>query len=305
MNASGALCTSRTELESLSMSDSAAIVTKSATLCAREGNPTPRYWGNPSFSINSMGIPNLGYAEYEEYSRTIVRNKPYIMSISGIEFKDNLTMLAGLHESESIDGIELNVSCPNIVGKPQLGYDLGEEGLENCLRSVAEVYEKPKHCVLGLKLPPYFDFNHFTTVADILIENGHFDFITCCNSLGNGLVVDIDKECSVIKPKNGFGGIGGVGLKSTALANVHKFYKLFKYDEVDIIGCGGIMTGRDVFEYILCGAKAVQVGTYLIENENANKCDIFKQLNAQVIDIMNAKSYKTIESFRGKLKYLS
>ena len=67
----------------------------------------------------------------------------------------------------------------------------------------------------------------------------------------------------VIKPKNGFGGIGGKVIKPIALANVHKFYTL---TNSSIIGCGGISTGNDIFEYILCGAECVQIGTHLYKN---------------------------------------
>lgn len=80
------------------------------------------------------------------------------------------------------------------------------------------------------------------------------------NSIGNGLY--IEDESVVIKPKNGFGGIGGDYIKPTALANVHAFYQRLK-PEIQIIGTGGVKSGRDAFEHILCGASMVQVGTAL------------------------------------------
>ena len=63
--------------------------------------------------------------------------------------------------------------------------------------------------------------------------------------------------------KNGFGGIGGSYVKPTGLANVRKFYEIFQREGsgIKIVGCGGVETGKDVFEYILCGAEIVQVGT--------------------------------------------
>ena len=62
--------------------------------------------------------------------------------------------------------------------------------------------------------------------------------------------------------KNGFGGIGGEYIKPTALANVHAFYQRLN-PQIQIIGTGGVLTGRDAFEHILCGASMVQVGTTL------------------------------------------
>ncbi len=75
-------------------------------------------------------------------------------------------------------------------------------------------------------------------------------------------MVSIEDESVVIRPKNGFSEIGGEYVKPTALANVHAFYQRLN-PEIQIIGTGGVLTGRDVFEHILCGASMVQIGTTL------------------------------------------
>ena len=91
-------------------------------------------------------------------------------------------------------------------------------------------------------------------------------------------------------------------MKHTALANVRMLYKKFNEDlnrrDIDIVGVGGIKTGEDAFEMILCGAKAVQVGTcHWIEGP---KC--FERIANELEEIMKKKGYKNIEEFRGKLK---
>ena len=103
----------------------------------------------------------------------------------------------------------------------------------------------------------------------------------------------------VIKPKNGFGGLGGDYIKPTALANVHAFYKRLN-PSIQIIGTGGVKTGRDAFEHILCGASMVQLGTVL-QKEGTEAFDrITKELQA----IMAEKGYETLDDFRGKLHYI-
>ena len=315
MNASGANCRTEFHLRKQWKSDSCAVVTKSSTPLCREGNPTPRYYGikmenGKSVSINSMGIPNEGYKFYERMGGVLKSEYPnprklYIQSVSGLKWKDNLDMLCDLQSSESVDAVELNVSFPNIIGKPQLGYDF--EGLEECLRKVGEGEVWETKIPLGLKLPPYFDMVHFDRVADILLENGMFSFVTCCNSFGNGMYVDWESESTVIKPKNGFGGVGGANLKPTSLANVHKFYTLFG-DKIDVIGCGGISSGIDVFEYILAGARCVQVGTHLVENAQINEFNggygVFTTLNEEFHDVLVCRNYTSVDDFRGNLKYL-
>ena len=116
---------------------------------------------------------------------------------------------------------------------------------------------------MGVKLPPYFDPVHHEATARMLQDVG-VDFLSVINSVGNGLVVDPDKERVVIKPKGGFGGLGGTMIKPVALANVRAFWKLFD-GRIPIIGTGGIVSGTDVFEHILCGASAVQIGTALVD----------------------------------------
>src|SRR5256712_12333088 len=85
MNASGALCVTRAELEALGRSRAGAIVTKSMTLEARTGNPEPRYYPFAGGSINSMGLPNLGYRAYAELIPTLKGfGKPVVASVAGL-----------------------------------------------------------------------------------------------------------------------------------------------------------------------------------------------------------------------------
>ncbi|PWV02835.1 putative dihydroorotate dehydrogenase [Trypanosoma cruzi] len=78
---------------------------------------------------------------------------------------------------------------------------------------------------LCVKMPPYFDIAHFDTAAAVLNEFPLVKFVTCVNSVGNGLVIDAESESVVIKPKQGFGGLGGKYILPTALANVNAFYR--------------------------------------------------------------------------------
>lgn len=289
-NAAGALCTTLDELEAVGSSASGVIETKSCTLLPREGNPKPRYVPLKLGSINSMGLPNHGYQKYVEYGKELKKyNKPLIASVSGLSLSDNIIIIKAMNDSV-YDLIELNLSCPNIVGKPQVGYD--PEQTELVLKEVFKVTKKP----LGVKLPPYFDFVHFEEIAAIL-KKYPLAFISCINSVGNGLVIDVDKEEAVIKPKAGFGGIGGSYIKPTALANVRKFYELL-HDKIQIIGVGGITSGKDIFEFILAGASAVQVGTTLMEE--GTSC--FARLEKELKEVMEIKRYNTLNDFRGKLK---
>lgn len=293
-NASGPKCTTREDLNNIGKSFSGAILTKSSTLKLREGNPSPRYFENELGSINSMGLPNKGYQFYASLAEEIQQyNKPYFISVAGLSLENNITMLQFLNEINHIDGIELNLSCPNVLGKPQTGYDF-----ERTQQVLDQICKFDKHA-LGIKLPPYFDLIHFQQMADI-INQYPIKFVTCVNSIGNGLVIDLSEEQVVIKPKNGFGGVGGDYIKPTALANVRQFYLLLR-DDIDIIGSGGIKTGADAFEHILCGASAVQIGTqYMREGVGC-----FERIEKELKNLMAQKNYQFIDDFKGKLKSIT
>ncbi|EMF0278090.1 dihydroorotate oxidase [Enterococcus faecium] len=298
MNASGVHCMTTQELDELAHSEAGAFITKSCTINERKGNPEPRYFDVPLGSINSMGLPNLGFSYYLEYALAYEKvqenqNQPLFFSIAGMSVQENLEMLEKIEKS-GFNGItELNLSCPNVPGKPQLAYDF--EATYETLKEVFSIFSKP----LGIKLPPYFDFAHFDQMADIL-NQFPLTYVNAINSVGNGLYIDTEQEAVVIKPKEGFGGIGGEYIKPTALANVRAFYTRLK-PEIQIIGTGGIRTGQDAFEHLLCGASMLQIGTELHKEGS----EIFSRIIKELTQIMSEKGYTSIDEFKGKLRTIS
>ena len=293
MNAAGVACMTVEELEEVRQSAAGSFVTKTATLEARAGNPEPRYRDVPLGSINSMGLPNQGIDYYLDYLLSLQESQPertFFLSLVGMSPDETHTLLKKV-QNNGFKGItELNLSCPNVPGKQQIAYDF--ETTERILGEAFGYFDKP----LGIKLPPYFDIVHFDQAAEVF--NRHpLKFVNCVNSIGNGMY--IEDESVVIRPKNGFGGIGGEYIKPTALANVHAFYQRLN-PSIQIIGTGGVYTGRDAFEHILCGASMVQIGTAL----HQHGVEVFERVSLGLKAIMVQKGYETLEDFKGKLKYL-
>ena len=293
MNAAGVACMTVEELEEVRQSAAGSFVTKTATLEARAGNPEPRYRDVPLGSINSMGLPNQGIDYYLDYLLSLQESQPertFFLSLVGMSPDETHTLLKKVQNSGFKGITELNLSCPNVPGKPQIAYDF--EATERILGEAFSYFDKP----LGIKLPPYFDIVHFDQAAEVF--NRHpLKFVNCVNSIGNGMY--IEDESVVIRPKNGFGGIGGEYIKPTALANVHAFYQRLN-PSIQIIGTGGVYSGRDAFEHILCGASMVQIGTAL----HQKGVEVFERVSLGLKAIMVQKGYETLEDFKGKLKYL-
>lgn len=291
-NASGPDCTDQSELMILGQSESAAIVTKSCTLLPRAGNAEPRYVDLPNGAIQSMGLPNHGYQYYVDVVESLTEfNKPVVVSISGLSVDDNLIMLEALQDTQTAL-IEINFSCPNIIGKPQLGYDFEQTG--EALKRLSGQSDIP----IGIKLPPYFDSVHFDMVAEMLIASD-ITFITSVNSVGNTMVIDPHTESPVIKPKGGYGGLCGSYIKPIGLANVHAFRSRLP-DEIAVIGVGGVMSGIDAFEYLLAGADAVQTATAY--SQQGPEC--FARIHSELAAFLAQKGYASISEARGKLKPL-
>mmetsp|Transcript_19231 Transcript_19231/g.24776 ORF Transcript_19231/g.24776 Transcript_19231/m.24776 type:complete len:413 (+) Transcript_19231:172-1410(+) len=261
-----------------------AVLSKSATIESQTGNPMPRVHHDEDAlaSYNSEGLPNQGidyYVQQENVQEIMssTSNKPYMASLSGKTLEDNIVMMKRVlvdlspQARAQISAIELNLACPNIVGKPTLAYDM--EQLEMVLQRVTtefgKYYNKQRQPpVFGVKLPPYLDMIQLQQVADILNQyrcgggskKGFLSYITTMNTMGNALPIDVSVQQPFISANSGLAGMSGRAVHATACANVWKFRSCLD-PSIDIVGVGGVETGEDVIRLVLCGAKAVQVGT--------------------------------------------
>ena len=112
MNAAGVYCYDKNELEQVINSAAGTFVTKTATLQSRPGNPEPRYHDTALGSINSMGLPNLGFDYYLDYLLELQKTHPdrtFFFSLVGMSTEDTHTLLKKVQESD-FNGITENTS---------------------------------------------------------------------------------------------------------------------------------------------------------------------------------------------------
>ena len=276
MNASGCYSSTIEQLKELDcIFKCGAIVSKSCTISPQTGNELPRLYTDESICINSMGLPNFGC----KYYSNITLNKLHIQSV----YPKNINDLNELFTTKS-NMIEVNMSCPNV---------LASYNFDNFELYLNKINQIKKDKIIGIKLAPIFDLKEYGIMSNLLLKY-NINFITCTNTIPNCLVVDYKRESTVIRPNNG---LGGMSYKAVSLANVYNFHKILG-DKIDIIGCGGITTGKDVFEYILCGAKCVQLGNCLLKEG----VDCFGRINRELQCIMLNKGYEHISDFLGKVK---
>lgn len=268
-NASGPNSVIYEELQAIARSAAGAVVTKSMTHCPRQGNPEPRlrsFLDNKIGSLNSMGLPNLGYQEYAKFIPKLKEfGKPIIASIASARCEHNLPIpehyreIAVTMAQAGADALELNLSCPNLEEVP-ISMDPGS--VREVLRTVTEYVKIP----IGLKLSPYNNTPKvFEEIARTLLD---FDiaYVATINSEPLTLDIDLKTRTKVIRPNDGYGGLGGPAVLPIALAEVHRFYRFFQKHKAPIAvwGVGGITKPEDAIKHFLAGASVVQIGTLFL-----------------------------------------
>jgi dihydroorotate dehydrogenase (fumarate) len=306
-NASGPRSGTVEALQKVAQSKSGAVLTKSSTVSAQTGNPLPRthHATDGVASFNSEGLPNNGIDYYissgtidSVLGTTNSSVKPYIVSLSGKCLNDNLEMIrkvAASPHTSSIASIELNLACPNVIGKPIIGYDMNQmkDTLEQVAAVIADCHRSGSILVppLGIKLPPYLDFSHFHSVAELLNHYAHVvSYVVSINTIGNALCIDgLYMESPYISSNDGFAGLSGPAVKYTALANVCKLRELL-LPSIDVVGVGGITSGQDVYDMILVGATCCQTATTHWKEGPA----CFDRIHQELTTIMRRKGHTSI-----------
>jgi len=226
-----------------------AVITKTITPEPRPGNPPPRIAETPSGMLNSIGLPNVGVQDFIQNKMPFLRTlkTKIIVNVAGKVDDDFVNAISQLEEVPGIAAYELNFSCPN-VREGGLSFSANAGVAESVTARVRGQTQKP----LIAKLTP-----NVTSIAEIgrAVENGGADAISAINTLV-GMAVDVQTR----KPKIATvtGGLSGPAIRPVALAKV---YELVKTVSIPVIGIGGISTFRDALEFLIVGARAVQVGT--------------------------------------------
>lgn len=291
-NASGVWCSSERELVDLVKSQSDEVVFKTMTVKPRLGNPEPRLFIGRDFSVNSMGLPNLGVDKYCQIAEKILKyKKPMTASIAGFSENEFISLTKKVDKAP-FTSIELNFSCPNLESKGIFAYDISLS-----LRLLAKLRKLTKK-KLGVKLPPYVQRGDIKTMAEGLLKH-NINFVTLINSFPLGCVIDHKKEIMVIKPNDGIGGLGGSIIKPIALSQVVLFRK-YLGGKREIIGVGGINSAEDIYEFILAGTRGVGIGTALLKKGPK----IFKKLKLDLHRLLIKKKIRNISDKLGKLKFL-
>ncbi len=270
--------------EFMNISQIGAIVVKGLSLKPRAGNPPPRIIETPAGLINAIGLQNIGVEhfvndklpELRRLGATVVAN---IFGERVDEYREVARILDGV---EGISAIEVNISCPN-VKKGGLKFGQDPASAREVVAAVREATGLP----IITKLSP--DAPDLKAMIEAVEEAGT-DAISLVNTIP-AMAIDVEKRRPVLSTVTG--GLSGPAIKPIALRLVWQAASVAK---VPVIGIGGIMNGRDALEFIIAGARAVQVGTLnLVEPRGAMK--VIKEIEAY----MRRHRIENIEALTGSL----
>ncbi len=234
------------------------IITKSLSLNPRKGNPPQRIVETPSGMLNAIGLANVGVEVFLNEKIPFLKkyDVPLICNIAASTIDEYVECTRILTEEETIKAFEINVSCPNVKeGGLQFGNNVSMVG--KITSKVKAATNKP----VIIKLSP--NVSYISEFAKAVKEEGG-DAVSAINTLV-GTSFDIYKR----KPKiyNINGGLSGPAIKPVALAKV---LDISRNVEIPIIGVGGIMNWKDIVEFMIVGASAVQLGTLNFINPAAS-----------------------------------
>ena len=224
-----------------------AIITKGTSLKPRPGNKAPRICETASGMLNSIGLQNPGVEYFAEVDLPFLRkfDTKIIVNACGSTIEEYVELCKILNTLD-IDGVELNLSCPNVKAGC-LAFGTTYEGVKNVTSQVRKVLDKP----LIVKLTP--------NVTDITApakgaEDAGADAISAINTL-LGMKIDINKRAPILA--NNTGGLSGPAIKPVAVRCV---YQIAQSVNIPVMGLGGIMNGEDAIEFMIAGASTISIG---------------------------------------------
>jgi len=226
-----------------------AVAVKGLFLTSREGHPPPRIVETPAGMLNAIGLQGIGIRRFlgEKMPELRARGAVVIVNICGSTLEEYVELARILDGEPGVAALELNISCPNIKeGGITFGCNLGATAAV-----VGAVRRATRLPIIPKLTPNVADISAFARAA----EDAGADAVSLVNTF---LAMAIDVETRRPLLSNVMGGLSGPAIRPIAVRMVYECARKVK---IPVIGIGGIATARDVLEFLIAGATAVQVGT--------------------------------------------
>ena len=284
IGASGTFGFGREFNEIYDISQIGGLSTKGLTVEPRLGNPVPRIAESKGVILNAVGLQNPGVEHFIKEDLPWLKTKDVVViaNVAGKTLEDYEKICERLNGL--VDMVELNISCPNVRAG---GMALGIRP-ENIREVTSLTKAKLTKTPLIVKLSP--NVESIATNARAA-EEGGADCLSLVNTF-TGMVVDLERRRPVLH--NNTGGVSGSGIKPIALRMVYEAAHAVK---IPVIGMGGISTGKDALEFMMAGARAVQVGT-----ANFTETTAMPRIIREMNDWLDAHGVKSVNEIVNALQ---
>jgi dihydroorotate dehydrogenase (NAD+) catalytic subunit len=284
---SGILSSAEAVLRKAIASGCGSVATKSTNLKGKEGHPSPNFAQFEVGYINAVGLKNHGVKEEVKVVNKIKSDTDAIVffSIFGKDVAE-FGQVAKEASKSKTDFIEVNISCPNVEKEYGLPFAFDIEKVIEITKEVKKNSDKPVFVKLSPNVPSVVE------TAKAAVEGGA-DGITAINTVGPGMLIDINKK----EPKitNVVGGVSGPAIKPVALKCV---YQIAKEVNVPIIGTGGIETAEDAIGMLMAGASLIGIGSATY----SKGMNVFKEVAKDLEKYLKDKNYESISEIIGVVK---
>jgi len=258
------------------------VITKSIGSSPRPGYPNPTIeaygrWG----LLNAMGLPNPGIDEYPREIEIAERAGATVIGSIFAGDPEEFARLAARMASTKVVALELNLSCPHAEG---FGTEIGStpENVEKVVRAVTKAVSLP---VIAKITPNTADAAGLALAA----ERGGAAAVSAINTL-RAIAIDVRLRRPVLA--HGLGGLSGPAIKPVGLACV---WQIFEKVSIPVIGVGGIATAQDALEYVMAGARAVEVGTQVA----FEGIEVFGRLSRELSGLLDELGFARLEDAVG------
>lgn len=282
MLAAGILGSNASSLNWVLKSGAGGVVSKSFSLNPHPGYVNPTTVAVEGGIINAIGLSNPGVDNFKEELKKIERKDDVVIaSIYGATPEEFSSLVGEIQEL--VDMIELNISCPHAMDG--YGASIGQDC--NLSYKIVSAAKDASDIPIIAKLTP--NVADITEIAKTCEEAGA-DCLSLINTLGPGMKINIDVARPVLSNK--FGGMSGRPIKPIAISNVYSVYEAV---DIPLIGVGGIYSWEDVVEFIYAGARAVQIGTAIMDEG----VEVFGNINDGLEKFMAQKGFSSIDEMVG------
>jgi dihydroorotate dehydrogenase (NAD+) catalytic subunit len=281
MLAAGILGMTSLSLKRVAEAGAGAVVTKSIGLKPRAGYTNPTVVQTDCGVLNAMGLPNPGTEYFAgEITEAKTIGCPVIVSAYGFSAEE-FVQVAKKAENAGADALELNVSCPHVE---KTGSEIGQDTV--LLEKIVKAVRGETRIPVFVKLTP--------NVTDIVecakaAEQGGADAVVVINTV-RAMAINVETMKPILGNK--LGGLSGPAIKPIALRCV---YEIYQHVNVPIIGCGGVSNWHDAVEFMLAGAKAIQIGTAVA----FKGLEIFQSVSKGMEGYLEAKGFESVKEIVG------